>query len=33
MVEPLFRFNEPLVPGQEVQLGGPEGHHAAAQLL
>ena len=30
MVEPLFRFNEPLVPGQEVQLGGPEGHHAAA---
>ena len=30
MVEPLFRFNEPLVPGQEVQLGGPEGHHASA---
>ena len=30
MVEPLFRFNEPLVPGQEVQLSGPEGHHAAA---
>jgi len=30
MVEPLFRFNEPLVPGQEVQLTGPEGHHAAA---
>ncbi len=30
MVEPLFRFNEPLVPGQEVQIGGPEGHHAAA---
>ena len=30
MVEPLFRFNEPLVPGQEVQLGGPEGHHAAS---
>ena len=30
MVVPLFRFNEPLVPGQEVQLSGPEGHHAAA---
>jgi 16S rRNA (uracil1498-N3)-methyltransferase len=30
MVEPLFRFNEPLVPGQEVQLTGTEGHHAAA---
>lgn len=30
MVEPLFRFTEPLVAGQTVQLAGPEGHHAAA---
>ena len=30
MVEPLFRFIEPLVAGQTVQLTGPEGHHAAA---
>jgi 16S rRNA (uracil1498-N3)-methyltransferase len=30
MVEPLFRYTEPLEPGQEVQLTGPEGHHAAA---
>ena len=30
MVEPLFRFTEPLVAGQTVQLTGPEGHHAAA---
>jgi 16S rRNA (uracil1498-N3)-methyltransferase len=30
MVEPLFRYNEPLVAGQNVQLTGPEGHHAAA---
>lgn len=30
MVEPLFRFTDPLVAGQEVQLDGPEGHHAAA---
>jgi 16S rRNA (uracil1498-N3)-methyltransferase len=30
MVEPLFRYNEPLEVGQEVQLSGPEGHHAAA---
>jgi 16S rRNA (uracil1498-N3)-methyltransferase len=30
MVEPLFRYNESLVAGQEVQLTGPEGHHAAA---
>jgi 16S rRNA (uracil1498-N3)-methyltransferase len=30
MVEPLFRFIEPLVAGQIVQLTGSEGHHAAA---
>ena len=30
MVEPLFRYTEPLVAGQNVQLIGPEGHHAAA---
>jgi 16S rRNA (uracil1498-N3)-methyltransferase len=30
MVEPLFRYTEPLEAGQEVQLTGPEGHHAAA---
>lgn len=30
MVEPLFRFADPLVAGQTVQLIGPEGHHAAA---
>lgn len=30
MVEPLFRFIDPLAAGQTVQLTGPEGHHAAA---
>ncbi len=30
MVEPLFRYTEPLVAGQNVQLIGPEGHHAVA---
>jgi 16S rRNA (uracil1498-N3)-methyltransferase len=30
MVEPLFRYSESLVAGQDVQLTGPEGHHAAA---
>ncbi len=30
MVEPLFRYNEDLVAGQNVKLIGPEGHHAVA---
>lgn len=30
MVEPLFRYSEPLAVGQSVTLSGSEGHHAAA---
>jgi 16S rRNA (uracil1498-N3)-methyltransferase len=30
MVEPLFRYSESLAAGQDVQLTGSEGHHAAA---
>ena len=30
MVEPFFRFNEPITAGAEVTLGGSEGHHAAS---